>query len=85
MAHWSGPLVAFLAAQPSATTILTLSLAEIDALVHVPVPASAAGRYYWLSSTGTMSRRLAAIGWRMVRVDRRPLRITFARMPGGTI
>ena len=47
MAAWFDPLLALLAAQPPATTTLTLTLGELAALASGPVPAGLATRTYW--------------------------------------
>ena len=48
MARWYEALPPFLAAQPAATMRVTLTLAELEAAIGVPVPAAAATRHYWL-------------------------------------
>ena len=83
MAHWSEPLVAFLAAQPPTTLAVTLTLTELEALAGQPLPAGAAARTYWWSAGSVARRRLAAIGWRLASVGGWPPTLTFARLSEG--
>ena len=84
MAAWFEPLLAALADQPAATTTVTLTLAELEALASRPVPTSAATQGYWHSNLPySPRRRLAAIGWRAGHVDRMAATITFIRIAAG--
>ena len=91
MAAWFDPVLALLAAQPPATTTLTLTLGELAALASGPVPAGLATRTYWRTPSNQIGRRLAAIGWRTASFNRRVQTITFSRFgpvlepPGGEV
>jgi hypothetical protein len=62
------PLADFLAAQPPATATVTLTIAEVEALVGTPLPVSAWARTWW--STARQGRTAGerpwvAVGWRV--------------------
>ena len=82
MPVWFEPLLTLLADQPPETTTVTLTLTEVAALASAPVPAGAATQLYWQGRGSSVRRRLAAIGWRVGRLNRRVATITFARLPG---
>ncbi len=82
MPHWSDPLLALLAEQPPDTTTLTLSLAEVTALVGTSLPPSAKARGYWHArGPKAMGQRLRAVGWWVAQVECRgtATMITFMR------
>ena len=72
------PLVDYLAGQPAATTSVSLTLAEIEALVEAPLPRTAATRIWWHNARPYW-RLLHAAGWRVVGFDVLGRRATFAR------
>ena len=78
MAAWFDPLLTLLADQPVDTPTVTLTLGDLAALATGPLPANAATRTYWWRSSSAPGRRLAAQGWRMVRVNRSARTLTFA-------
>ena len=82
MAAWFDPLIALLAEQPPDTTTVTLTLSDLEMLARGPLPASAATHLYWQGHTSASRRRLAAIGWSMIRLNRGSHTLTFARIGG---
>ena len=77
------PLAAHLAAQSPETDALRLSLAEIEALVGAPLPASAYGSTWWGSTAlSKQARPWLATGWRVAGTHLRatPAAVTFARV-----
>ena len=91
MAAWFDPLVALRAGQPPDTATVTLMLTELEMLASRPLPVAAATQTYWYAGASAPSRRLAAIGWRMDRLNRSSWTLTFARtgpvltVPGGEV
>jgi len=71
------PLRRYLLTVPSGT--VTLSFAEVAALVGSGLPASAELRGWWYQA-GPHRRAWEAAGWRLVRVDRSQQRVTFVRV-----
>ncbi len=80
MAAWFDPLLALLADQPIDTPTVTLTLSDLAGLACGPLPTSAATRTSWWRRSSAPGRRLAAQGWRMVRVNRSARTLTFARV-----
>ena len=75
------PLTRYLAAQPGDR--VTLTLAEIEAIIGVPLPAGARQRHWWQMRQGAASLGsvVRAAGWRLVLDDfwgRTPA-VTFVR------
>ena len=60
------PLASYLAAHPGER--VTLMLAEIEAIIGVPLPAGARRRDWWHDTTGRTALRpvVEAAGWRVV-------------------
>ncbi len=84
MPRWYEPLLTFLIAQPAETASVTLTFAEMEALVGRPLPASAVSRSYWRHRRpGGMGHRLAALGWRVGPFGRGQIAaITYVRLQG---
>ncbi len=61
-----GPLMKYLAAQPGDR--VTLTLAEIEAVIGAPLPAGARRRDWWTSRPSRTALRpvVQAAGWRIV-------------------
>ena len=80
------PLADFLTAQ-SANEV-TLSFAQIEAIVKWPLPPSASLREWWTSTAAAavQVRLWQQAGWEVVRVARRDHQwvVTFRRRPVGT-
>ena len=77
------PLRAFLAAQPPAVSEVTLTFAELAALLGAPLPRSAWGTAFWtnrrdLFHAPSRARAWHGAGWR-VRAARPGVSVTFAR------
>ena len=76
------PLVAYLAARP--VDAVTLTLAEIEAIVGAPLPPTAYRPSFWVNSPqGVFGvRPWLRAGWRVVRTDlhARPPAVTFVRV-----
>jgi hypothetical protein len=76
------PLAAFLASQPSTTTV-TLTLAEVEHRIGRALPAGAWARGWW-QGRGEQGRLRSwlAVGWRVSGVAMRvvPPTVTFARV-----
>ena len=71
MAAKYAPLTQYLAAQPGAT--VTLTFADIEALLGAPLPASARRRTDWWGNhirSQSHTRAWTAVGWRVQRVNR---------------
>ena len=82
------PLRRYLAAVPSETKAVTLSLAEIEGLLGSPLPASAWATTFWLGSprlwvAAPQARAWLAAGWRVTSHALRavPPVVTFERLP----
>jgi hypothetical protein len=73
------PLAAFLVGQGPGE--VTLTLAEVEAILQQPLPGSAGLRWWWQSSRDAHTWRVA--GWR-ARLDPRGRRVTFVRVPPAT-
>ena len=85
MSHWDAPLLAFLADQPPETTVVALTVAEVETLVGGRMPVSGLTRgYWWDRGRGSKGRRLAAIGWQVAHIRGWPATITFVRLPSDT-
>ena len=78
------PLADFLATQPPETVSVTLTLAEIERIVGVPLPAIASTQAWWTNyPTLRHARAWLAAGWRTQspQTRRLPVRISFVRAP----
>ena len=77
------PLAAYLAALPVETTTVTLTLAEIEALIGAPLPASAWLPSWWVNAAvgQPQVRAWSAAGRRAVQLHLRqtPPSVTFVR------
>ena len=76
------PLAAYLAALPSETTRVTLTFAEIEAILGEPLPAGASIVSWWTNAPGRGSvRPWRQVGWRAVqlRLRQTPPAVTFVR------
>src|SRR5215211_2272314 len=76
------PLVDFLSRQPPETTTVTLTLAEVEGLLGVPLPEGAWTRLWWLAGGPPgVVRPWVAVGWRVTRTSLQttPTTVTFAR------
>ena len=71
------PLVDYLTTQPAA--IVTVTFAEVEALIGAPLPATARQRPWWYSD-GPHVRMLRAAGWRMSDGDTVRRVVTFVRV-----
>ena len=76
------PLVDYLAPLSAGTTSVSLTLAEIEALVGAPLPRTVATRIWWHNSRPHW-RLVRAAGWRVAGVDFPGRTVTFARVAGG--
>ena len=86
MPQWYDPLFALLAAQPAATSRVTITLGEVVARGGAPIPDAAYARSYWSRPVhGPLRRRLRVAGWRVagVREGVNPA-LTFVRLPPAT-
>src|SRR5215210_2639072 len=77
------PLRAYLAGQPADVGEVTLRLAEIEAIVGAPLPATARLGSFWANGRlglriSPQARSWRAAGWRVARTL--PPRITFRRL-----
>ena len=72
--YW--PLAQFLDTQPQDQ--VTLTLAEVEAILRRQLPGSAGLRWWWQSSRD--ARTWQAAGWR-AQIDPWLRRVTFERMP----
>src|SRR6266545_3010887 len=81
-------LAAHLAAQPPATVSVTLTLAEIEAILGEPLPRGAVTRQWWYNTRnkGLMPISMTA-RWQVTQVLMRTVNqtITFTRMAPDTI
>ena len=75
------PLVDYLAGQPAAIMSVSLTLAEIEALIGAPLPQTVATRIWWHNSRPHW-RLVRAAGWRVAGVDFPSRRVTFVRVAG---
>jgi hypothetical protein len=78
------PLGAYLACQSADDDLVTLTLAEIEAILGTALPVSAAGPQFWSNFAGNhASYSWLQIGWRVAMIHRNPCvyAITFVRMP----
>ncbi len=77
------PLTAFLATQR--VDVIRLTPADIEAVLHAPLPQSAQRRHWWMNSpTANHARAWLDAGWRVRVPERRAGRIavvTFVRRP----
>ena len=74
------PLAVYLAAQPGDT--VTLTFAEVEAVIGAPLPPSADVYHSWWSSTLSYRPQVRAwrgVGWRVQHVALRTHTVTFAR------
>jgi hypothetical protein len=82
------PLAAYLAAQPLETVSVTLTLAEIEAILGAALPRGAVTRQWWYD---TRNKALLPVSmtahWQVARVTMRTVNqtITFTRLPPDTI
>jgi hypothetical protein len=83
MPSFYAPLVAFLAAQPPTTTTVTVTLAEVEQVLGLALPASASTQTWWFGKHGRQRPKpWVAAGWRVARVSMRTATstVTFARV-----
>ena len=83
------PLADYLAAQPPETVSITLTLAEVAAVVGTPLPAAVWTRTWWSNfpRRPAATRPWAAAGWWVQDTDMRSATptVTFVRVhPGGS-
>jgi hypothetical protein len=87
------PLTAYLRAQPPEVSSVTLTLAEVEAIIGAPLPRSAvtAGRSWWTNApVQPQSRAWRSAGWVVAALQRRgggppPLwTVTFTRVVSDT-
>jgi hypothetical protein len=84
MASKYAPLNAFLAALPAAATSVVLTPADVEAIIGEPLPAGAATRMWWrTSSTRNGWSAWRGAGWEVTQATMRTARptITFTRLP----
>jgi hypothetical protein len=75
-------LAAFLLAQPPETTAVSLTFADVEAIVGVALPRSARMRSWWTTEGryGTQVRTWREVGWRAsVQPRAAPPSVTFRR------
>ncbi len=75
-------LADYLAAQQNDCRTVTLTFAEIEQIVRAPLPLGAFARPFWKNNPRTKghpSREWVRVGWRVVAIDPRRLRVTFER------
>ncbi len=66
--HWSDPLLTVLRGQPVDTTTVTLTLAEIEAIIGAPLPESVHTSGWWANLRGQQRPQMKAwwsAGWRV--------------------
>jgi len=81
------PLADFLAAQPAETASVSVTLAEVAALLGGPLPAAAGTQSWWANArSAPHAAAWLAAGWRVrrVRVRRPPGTVTFVRATAAT-
>lgn len=74
------PLTEYLRRQPGDSVQLTL--VEISAVIHMPLPPSARLRHWWSASTAAHGRAWRSAGWRVKFPGReagRVVAVTFVR------
>jgi hypothetical protein len=79
------PLADYLAAQPAATATITLTIAEVEAVVGAPLPAAVWTRTWWSKARPGRQREARpwlTAGWRVARLSLRTATptVTFARL-----
>jgi hypothetical protein len=80
------PLAAFLTALPPETTMVTVTLEEIEQMIGRPLPRAAATRTWWqIRHDRERLRPWVVAGWRVVHTAMRivPPTVTFVRMGMG--
>jgi hypothetical protein len=86
-----GPLVASLVALPPETASVTLTLAEVEAIIGAPLPPSARTRaWWWHAAHARQPRAWHRVGWRVESVRSwsggyRQWEVTFIRTAPDTI
>ena len=62
-------------------TDVTLTFAEIEAIIGAPLPQSAGSRSWWSNRAAqSHTRTWLAVGWRVSRVQARHRRVRFVRV-----
>lgn len=81
------PLRDYLAGQPPTIDALTLTFAQIEALIGGPLPVTAQTRQFWVNrrrawDASSQARAWHDAGWRVAAVSlAHPGTVTFARLP----
>ena len=72
------PLRRHLAGLPAAVREVTLTFAELEAILGTPLPATAWGRKFWVNTSAAMGATMQARAWRVAgwRVAGHALRAT---------
>jgi hypothetical protein len=78
------PLAAYLAGLPPGTTTVTLTFAEMEALLGARLPAFAFRPQFWTYADrsrpmSSQARAWQGAGWRVARFDRIARAVTFVR------
>ena len=82
------PLGAYLAGQPPAVVELTLTLAELEAILGAALPRSAREGSFWGNAVNEPRvpahvRAWRRAGWRVAAFERASAAVTFVRAPAG--